>query len=492
MAVGISPKHIQDYPLDNLTSQQFLTLAIEAAKKLDWNIGATSEGGFMAYTKFSMSSWSEEVEVRMNDTTVTLQSQCTGNQIVDWGKNKKNIEELIVIIEELKNSFSPDELSQKFEALKSEPVSLTKELPHESPLTAREKVSDFFSIFKPTEGYFITPILIVLNIAIFAAMVISGVDFMAPDNESLLKWGANFRPITLEGQWWRLVTCNFLHIGIIHLLMNMYALLYIGTLLEPYLGKARFIAAYLLTGLTASLVSLWWHDLTISAGASGAIFGMYGVFLAMLTTNLIEKSGRQSLLTSIGIFVAYNLINGIRGGIDNAAHIGGLLGGLIVGYAYLPSLKNNSASKLKQSTIAILSVAIIAMAFIVYKILPNDIGKYDAKMQEFVSMEAKALEIYNIPKDTPKEKILIAIRDTGIINWNKSIKMLTELDKLNLPDDIHQRNKKLLEYCNIRLKSYELIYKAIDQDTDQYQEQIENYTKEIEKVVSDLNAKSGK
>ena len=121
--------------------------------------------------------------------------------------------------------------------------------------------------------------------------------------------------------------------------MNMYALLYIGVLLEPILGRSRFISAYLLTGLTASITSLWWHDLTISAGASGAIFGMYGVFLAMLTTNVIEEAKRKALLTSIAIFVGYNLIYGLKGGIDNAAHIGGLLGGLVIGYASILSLK---------------------------------------------------------------------------------------------------------------------------------------------------------
>ena len=79
-------------------------------------------------------------------------------------------------------------------------------------------------------------------------MAINGVNIMLPDNGSLLNWGANFRPMTLDGQWWRLLTNCFLHIGIFHLLMNMYALLYIGVLLEPLLGRTRFLSAYLLTG----------------------------------------------------------------------------------------------------------------------------------------------------------------------------------------------------------------------------------------------------
>jgi rhomboid protease GluP len=224
---------------------------------------------------------------------------------------------------------------------------------NQPPQTSRDKIKNVFSVFIPTEGYFFTPIIVNINILVFAAMVISGVHFMLPDNDSLIKWGANFRPVTLDGQWWRLFTSCFLHIGVIHLLMNLYALIYIGLLLEPHLGKTRFVSAYLLAGIGGSVASLYWHDLTISAGASGAIFGMYGVFLAMLTTNLIEKSARKTLLTSIMIFVGYNLLNGLKGGIDNAAHIGGLVTGMIIGYAFYPSLIKPQQLNLKYLTVAL-------------------------------------------------------------------------------------------------------------------------------------------
>lgn len=486
MAFGLSPKHIQEFPLDNLLQEQFLVIAIEAAKKLDWNVGNTSETGFVAYTKFSMSSWSEEIKVKIENGNANLKSECTGSQMVDWGKNKKNIESLITTINELKASFSSEELALKFEELKPNLVSKEENLLNQPTLTTKEKLTNVLAIFKPTEGYFITPILINLNIAIFILMAISGINILLPDNESLIKWGANFRPITLEGEWWRLITNCFLHIGILHLLMNMYALLYIGLLLEPHLGKARFTAAYLLTGIVASIASLWWHDLTISAGASGAIFGMYGVFLAMLTTNLIEKSARRALLTSIAVFVGYNLLNGMKGGIDNAAHIGGLIGGVVVGYAYYPSLKKPEATNLKYSVIGVLAVLILATSFIAYKKIPNDIGKYDAKIKEFFSMETMALQVYSLPQNTPKEKLLYEIKDKGLYYWNESIKLLSNLEKLNLPDGIHDRNKKLIVYCNLRIKSYNFIYKAIEQDTDTYKDSIEFYNRKIETIINEL------
>ncbi len=485
MAFGLSPKHIENFPIENLTAEQFLIIAIESAKKLDWNIGYTSEVGFIAYTKFSMSSWSEEVKVKIIDSTVELKSECTGSQMADWGKNKENIKSFISTFNELKDTFTSNELAQKYEEIKPNLVSKEEDSLNQPPPSTKEKLTSFLSIFKPTNGYFITPIIINLNIAVFILMILSGVNAFFPDSESLIQWGANFRPITLEGEWWRLITSCFLHIGVFHLLMNMYALLYIGLLLEPHLGRARFLGAYLLTGIFASITSLWWHDLTISAGASGAIFGMYGVFLAMLTTNFIEKSARKALLTSIAVFIGYNLLNGLKGGIDNAAHIGGLISGLIIGYAYFPSLKNNNEPKWKYITIGFLTLIVLSSSSFVYRQIPNDIGEYDKRMQAFVTMESKAIEIYNLPENTPNDELLLKIKN-GLHYWNESIKLINELDQLNLPEQLHIRNKKLIQYCDLRLKSYEIIYKAIDEDTDEYRLQIDDYTIQIENIINEL------
>lgn len=486
MAFGLSPKHIQDLPLDNLTAEQFLTLTMEAAKKLGWNIGQTTETGFVAFTGFSMSSWSEEVKVKIDGSNATLKSECTGSQMVDWGKNKKNIENLITTFRELKASYSSEELILKYEELKPK---LTEEQGHLSQSTpTKEGISGVFGFFKPVPGYFVTPILINLNLVIFILMILSGVHWMTPDNESLIAWGANFRPVTLEGGWWRLITNCFLHIGVFHLLMNMYALLYIGLLLEPYLGRLKFAAAYLLTGITASIASLYWNNLTISAGASGAIFGMYGVFLAMLTTNLIEKSARKALLTSIAVFVGYNLLNGLKpdSNIDNAAHIGGLLTGLIIGYAFVPGLKNPGETKLKFGTASLSVTLLLIISFIVYHLIPNDFGTYETKMKDFASMEATALEVYSLPPDTPKDKLLYAINDRGILYWKKNIELLESLRDLELTSQIRANNKILKEYCELRLKCYELLYKAISEDTEKYAIQIDSYNTRIQLKIEEL------
>lgn len=491
MAFGFSPKHVQDYQLDNLDKEHFLVFAIEAAFKLDWNVSFVSETGFIAYTKFSWSSWSEEVTVKIDNGVANIKSECTGSQLMDWGKNKKNVEALLSKLEEVKVSLTQEEIETKLTDLRQGYAAKDDDILSKPPSTTKEKITDFFSIFKPTEGYFVSPILININLLVFILMLISGVHILLPDNQDLLNWGANFRPMTLEGQWWRLFTACFLHIGILHLLLNMYALLYIGLLLEPYLGKTRFLAAYLISGIAASMTSLWWHDLTISAGASGAIFGMYGVFLALLTTNLLDKSVKKALLTSIAVFVGYNILNGLKpnSGIDNAAHIGGLISGLIIGYAFVSSLKQFENKAIKFSTIGVLTIALLISSFTVYKALPNDIGQYEKEMERFVSMESMALEVYSLPEGTPNEKILSEIKDRGLYYWNENIKLIDSFKELDLPLLIRVRNSKLKEYCELRVKSYELIYKAINEDTDKYQNEIEEYNNKIELIISELTGK---
>ncbi|MDQ3110998.1 MAG: rhomboid family intramembrane serine protease [Bacteroidota bacterium] len=191
-----------------------------------------------------------------------------------------------------------------------------------------------FSALIPRDDYFFTPILLGINILIFVLMVVSGADLMNPGSNALIEWGANKRSLTLGGEPWRLFTCMFLHVGIIHLAVNMLALFSLGRMVEPFIGKWRFLALYLFAGLGGSAVSLWWHaDANVpSAGASGAIFGLFGIFAALLTTDLIRKEIRKELLMDMGKAIVLNLLIGLYGRIDNSAHIGGLLTGAAGGY----------------------------------------------------------------------------------------------------------------------------------------------------------------
>lgn len=480
MAWGFSPKYAEDTPFGEYTREQYFAIAVEAAKRLNWNIGQTSEAGFTAFTNISMSSWGEKISVIMGAAAATIKSECIG-QILDYGKNRRNVKNLQVTIENLKKEWTPEEWTQKYEELKPDFLPDGQAVLNQTP---SGKIRNILAIFKPTAGYFITPVIIDLNIFVFLLMALSGANIMLPDGESLVKWGADFSPLTLSGEWWRLLTCCFVHIGIVHLLMNMYALFFIGLLLEPYLGKLRFSAAYLLAGIFSSITSLWWRGSTvgISAGASGAIFGMYGVFLALLAFNIIEKSARKALLASIGIFVAYNLLNGVTSnGIDNAAHIGGLVSGFIIGCAFIPSLKKPQNQKLQYSITGAITVLIVLISAAIYHSVPNDIGKYTKLMNQFAALEKDALSIYN--SQTPDSVNINVLETKGISDWHKSIQIIDKADKLNLPDELHNRNKQIIEYCNLRIKEYSLIHKATSVNSDS----LRYYAQQINAILDSLN-----
>ncbi|WP_344825000.1 rhomboid family intramembrane serine protease [Chryseobacterium ginsenosidimutans] len=196
---------------------------------------------------------------------------------------------------------------------------------------AQREVKEFLEFLIPQEGLFMTLILIYINVAIFLLMSLMGYGFFSFEGQDLLKWGANFGPLTKNGEWWRLLTCTFLHGGAMHLFTNMYGLLFVGMFLEPLLGRKYFLIIYLINGILASLVSLFWHDATVSIGASGAIFGMYGLFISFMLFKIFTPEFSKAFLLSTLVFVGINLLMGLTGGIDNAAHIGGLLSGFIIG-----------------------------------------------------------------------------------------------------------------------------------------------------------------
>jgi membrane associated rhomboid family serine protease/Tfp pilus assembly protein PilF len=184
-----------------------------------------------------------------------------------------------------------------------------------------------------TSSVIVTQALFGINIAVFAGMALDGIA-MDPTSQQLIQWGANFGPLTLGGQEWRLLTSTFLHIGLMHIFFNMWCLWDLGAMCESLYGHWTFAAVYLISGVAASLASVWWRPVGVSAGASGAIFGIVGALLAShyLGEFSAPRFAVTARLRSVVIFAGYSLLFGaVSGRTDNAAHIGGLVTGLVFG-----------------------------------------------------------------------------------------------------------------------------------------------------------------
>lgn len=177
----------------------------------------------------------------------------------------------------------------------------------------------------------VTPVLIALNGLVFVAMLLSGAGLWHSPNGVQLAWGANFAPATQDGEWWRIGTALFLHFGLVHLGLNMWALWDGGQWVERMFGPLRFTLLYFAAGLTGNLFSMVFQQgQPVAGGASGAIFGIYGALLAYLWLNrrhLQSIEFRWLFLGALG-FSALTIVFGLLiPGIDNAAHIGGLITG---------------------------------------------------------------------------------------------------------------------------------------------------------------------
>lgn len=195
-----------------------------------------------------------------------------------------------------------------------------------------ENLKIALEFISPTKGKFIIPILIIINVMVYLLMIVKGVHPISPNADELLQWGALHSSEVIDGQWWRLFTCTFLHAGLMHMAINIYGLIIAGIFIEPLYGKTRFALLYFLSGIGGSISSLYWNENVISVGASGAIFGVNGAILILVLLGELKNS--KGLLFLFGPYVVLNIIIGLllAGNIDNAAHIGGLIVGMVLGF----------------------------------------------------------------------------------------------------------------------------------------------------------------
>ena len=230
-----------------------------------------------------------------------------------------------------------------------------------------------------------TYLLLGLNLSVFLWMALHGVSVSNPGVRDLLRYGASSSILELNGQWLRLLTATFVHIGLIHLATNMWCLWNLGMLGEPLIGPYGLFAVYLLTGIAGNLAGLAWdvgwallvHQpiaFGIGAGASGAVFGIAGLLIVLLSNRRlsIPWSELKRLRRSVIQFAILNLVIGastilpIFGSvvrIDNSAHIGGFLAGMALGPPLVGRMTAGRAGYLERQKIVFSAAAFLLLLF---------------------------------------------------------------------------------------------------------------------------------
>ena len=187
----------------------------------------------------------------------------------------------------------------------------------------------------------VTVAMVGLNALVFLAMVFTGSSIVEPTIQDLIKWGADTGFYTVLFQPWRMLTSNYVHIGILHIGFNMWCLWNLGALAERIFDRWAYFLTYTICGIAGSMVSVGLHPVRIGAGASGAIFGLAGALISALYLGHlpVHPSALKSTMKSLLSFAGYNLFFGaVVPVIDNSAHIGGLVAGLALGAVLAPRL----------------------------------------------------------------------------------------------------------------------------------------------------------
>ena len=219
-----------------------------------------------------------------------------------------------------------------------------------------KRAEQIFAVRKP----YVTYGIIALNVIIYIIMLIvshSGVSSF--DTDTLVKFGGNVKSLVVDGEYWRLIASAFLHDGILHLLFNMYALFIVGPQLENFFGKTRYAIIYLFSAITGNLLSLVFaQPYVVSVGASGAIFGLFGSLLYFGYYYRVYLG--NVLRTQLVPVIMINLLVGFAlPGVDSAAHIGGLVGGIFIAMGLGVKYKSTKSDMINGIIISLMYVCFL-------------------------------------------------------------------------------------------------------------------------------------
>lgn len=489
---GYSPKIEKFIPLGEFPMDRYLIIARQAIENLGWSLSHISERGIIAYTPISFQSYSEEVSVRIESNFAIVKSECVGIQMLftDYGKNALNLQKFFDEFEyvefHLKDTW--DESLAKFHEFVAtqDPDYFEK-----APLTAKNKIKNVLYLFFPQKNYLFTPLLILLNTAYFFGFALFGrliVKLLLHTSFSYREFlvnagyyaGANSRELVMDGQYWRLLTHQFVHGSIFHLFFNMYALAYIGLMIENKLGSRKYVSLYLISGICGGVLSLAYHESGYMAGASGAIMGLFGAFLALLISKAFEKSATKALLISTVAVLAIMLINGgLKQRVDNAAHIGGLISGFIFCYV----LYNEKLWKWTVPITARFAIVLgLALVFSVSvtTLLPR------IQTKEFLALEKKYKQnwdiyhtIFRLPSTMSTGQKLTIVQERGIDLWKKNDVLVTQMLALKLTKEQRYKAEFHAKVVRIESRIVELLYKECAESTKYYRREIRELTRDL-------------
>lgn len=278
---------------------------------------------------------------------------------------------------------------------------------------------------------------------------------------AIIQAGANLNPFTLGGESWRMISSMFLHFGVFHLAANMFGLYSLGSVLEPKIGAWRFLLLYFICGIAANLASLLFNVYVPSAGASGAIFGVYGFLLGVeIIGNFSDRAKLGSIAVNFVIFVVINAVVSSQVSVDMAGHIGGGITGFSLAFLL------HVFSVLRQH----LSLfVILTFLFSLVFVLPQGQVEYYKFFQRVVSTENKTNALFKSVKgDYPLKDSLQSIILPQWDSLSKSLKSITEI-----PGSVAADTVVMGRYISLRKQETQYRIELIERESYPYLDSLE-------------------
>ncbi|HTZ20803.1 MAG TPA: rhomboid family intramembrane serine protease [Opitutaceae bacterium] len=327
----------------------------------------------------------------------------------------------------------------------------------------------------------VTNLIVALNVIVFFVMAgFFGAGWLdVTDLTPYIRYGANNGAATTDGEWWRLLTSMFMHYGIIHLLLNMWALFQVGHLVERLQGRSLYAVTYLASGVGGGFLSLVWHgDKMWSAGASGAVFGVYGALLGHMLKEkqALPRAVFQPLMKSTLTFAGYNLFYGmIHPGIDNAAHIGGVVTGTALGWLSAMPLDASIRASLVNKKLRLAAVALGVIVAIGVTSAPRfdysvrDEIRWSDAVKDYVDNESKFVarqnaEVTRWQTFGDNGASFARIIDDELEPFYRKFGQKIAALALSPGRKTDERRNTLIKFVQLRLEGYQHLRRALKQN----------------------------
>ena len=332
--------------------------------------------------------------------------------------------------------------------------------------------------------------LLGLNIALFGLMVQQGIHPMNPNPDELIRWGANFGPITLTGQWWRLLSCMFLHAGVLHIACNGYAFYCLGPAVERSIGRPFFLIVYMASGTIGSLASLWWHPMAVSVGASGALFGIFGAFISFvfIYRRWMPEQALAALRKNVIVILIINVALGLNvKSIDMAAHLGGFLGGAVSGAILCPPPKVLT-KRTKPLRMGIVIIGTLLLCVGVMTTLSHAMVSLNTLMEDYSQAEEHVETASRLvdPNSLSTADYAARFEEHVLLPWQQAKEQLDNTAIAKLPPSLQPLLDKLRQQIQSRDELLNTLHTYLrEQDTQKraaYKQQLENIRKQLDSI----------